>query len=367
MKFQIIDSQDRKMLRSESYNFSFDKNTGLFARWGKTHNDDPAYSPIGPEILDIEITSGGQCKGGCSFCYKSNGGDKPVDNMSFETFEKMFQKFPKTLTQIAFGIMNIDSNPDFNKMIYYSRKTEGVIPNYTCHGMDTTTEDAKYAKDFCGGIAVSIVDKEESYNSIHKYIQAGLKQVNIHYMISEETYDRAFTIIDDISNDKRLKGLNAIVFLQYKPKGRGTHHFNSLSSWDKFKKLTDYCDKHQVNYGFDSCSSPMVMKSMENNKNKNNIIQFVEPCESTLFSGYINWKAEFFPCSFVEGAPGWEKGIDILSCDDFINDVWNHKKVSRFRKDVIESSSACHGCEFSKNCRKCIVYKSITSCDCKEQ
>lgn len=364
MKYRIVDGPNTKALRSENYNFFFNKNTGLFARWGKTQEEDPAYSPIGPEILDIEITSGGQCKGGCSFCYKSNGGNKPVNNMSFETFKTIFDKFPKNLTQIAFGIMNIDSNPDFDKMMFYSRMDGGVVPNYTCHGMDTTNEDAEFARDFCGGIAVSIVDKEQSYNTIRKYIRAGLKQVNIHYMISEETYERAFEIIDDIKSDQRLQGLNAIVFLQYKPKGRGTHHFTSLNSHEKFKKLTDYCDMNQVNYGFDSCSSPMVMRSMERNKNKERIIQFVEPCESTLFSGYINWKGEFFPCSFVEGCEGWEEGIDLTKIDNFLTDVWNHPKVVSFRKGLMKSSHKCSSCEFKPHCRKCIVYKTITNCEC---
>lgn len=359
MNYQLTDDKYTKSLKSLNYNYFFNKKTGLFVRWGRTQDDDPLYSAFGPEILDIEITSGGQCKGGCSFCYKSNGGKVPVNNMTLGTFKSIFDKFPSLLTQIAFGIMNINSNPEFNDIMSYAR-SKGVIPNYTCHGIDTTEQDAQFAKQICGGIAVSIVDKDASYSSIRKYLDAGVEQVNIHYMISEETYDRAFDIIHDISEDDRLEGLNAIVFLQYKPKGRGVHKFTSITDNNRMRKLIQYCNEMNVNYGFDSCSSPLVMKSLKSNKDK--IMQFIEPCESTLFSGYINWKGEFFPCSFVEGTESWKEGLKIVETDNFVEDIWNHPKVVSFREEVINSTKGCKNCEFKNSCRKCIVYNSITNC-----
>jgi sulfatase maturation enzyme AslB (radical SAM superfamily) len=86
-----------------SYNYKFDKITGEFRRWGKTIDDDPEYSPAGPEILDIEISSG-KCSGNCKFCYKGNSVNQDAVNMTFETFKKIIDKLPKTLTQVAFGI-----------------------------------------------------------------------------------------------------------------------------------------------------------------------------------------------------------------------------------------------------------------------
>ena len=67
----LISSDNFKRVRSEYYNYDFNKETGFFARWGKTFTDDPKLSPFGPEILDIEI-SVGECSGNCSFCYKLN-------------------------------------------------------------------------------------------------------------------------------------------------------------------------------------------------------------------------------------------------------------------------------------------------------
>ena len=59
---KIIDRNNGKALFSEDYNFIFKKNDGFFMRWGKTKEDDPQFSPYGPEILDLEISSG-KCNG----------------------------------------------------------------------------------------------------------------------------------------------------------------------------------------------------------------------------------------------------------------------------------------------------------------
>ena len=58
-----------KLMVSPDYNWSFNPDDGTFIRWGKTLTDDPEFSPYGPEILDIEVST--ICTRGCKFCYKS--------------------------------------------------------------------------------------------------------------------------------------------------------------------------------------------------------------------------------------------------------------------------------------------------------
>ena len=36
----------------------------------------------------------------------------------------------------------------------------------------------------------------------------------------------------------------------------------------------------------------------------------------------INAYGEYFPCSFTEGTKGWEKGIDVISCRDFVEECF---------------------------------------------
>lgn len=57
-----------KVFRSKNYNYNFNLSNGMFARWGKTRDDDPEWSPFGPEIMDIEISDGESCPMTCAFC-----------------------------------------------------------------------------------------------------------------------------------------------------------------------------------------------------------------------------------------------------------------------------------------------------------
>jgi hypothetical protein len=91
-KIKIFENPKAKAFRSENYNFNFNKQSGLFMRWGKTEDDDPIVGL--PEILDIEVSE--ICHGvnnvPCPFCYKSNVGFKGR-NMSLETFKKVIDNF----------------------------------------------------------------------------------------------------------------------------------------------------------------------------------------------------------------------------------------------------------------------------------
>ena len=333
---KIFDKENRKALISENYNFIFNKDTGFFARWGKTFKEDPQTSPFGNEILDLEISSG-KCMGKCKFCYKDNGGDQPTHNMTFEEFKIIFKKLPRTVCQIAFGICDISTNSDFFLMMEYARE-HNVIPNYTCHGLDVTPEVAKRTSELCGAVAVSLVNKEKTYDAVKMFsINNNMNQCNLHFMLSTETYDKAFKVIDDISLDPRLKKLNAIVFLQYKHKNPKST-FHSVLDVDKYTKLINYCDEKKINYGFDSCSAHIFIESLKDNPNKEKIEQMAEPCESICMSYYINCKGIGYPCSFVEGI---EEGVDVLNCEDFLEDVWNGKISKKWRKKLLKNNRNC--------------------------
>lgn len=74
MNYKIVDGKKLKVLQSEDCNYVFNKVNGTMMTWGKTMDDDPEYSKVGPFIADIEVTT--ICHGingvVCPFCYKSN-------------------------------------------------------------------------------------------------------------------------------------------------------------------------------------------------------------------------------------------------------------------------------------------------------
>jgi hypothetical protein len=339
MNKAVIGSKgDRTYLRSKDYNFIFDRKSGFFARWGKTQEDDPQYSPFGPEIADIEIAT--SCKGVgvvCDFCYKKNNPNG--EYMTLETFKKLFAKLPATITQIAFGIGDIDSNPDMWKIFKFCRDNK-VIPNVTVNGAGITDEIADHLAGVCGAVAVSVYDEELSFNTIKKLTDRGMDQINIHFLIANETFEKARSLIYDRKNDPRLEKMNAIVFLSLKKKGRAKNRYTQLPQ-EKFNQLVRFALSENVAIGFDSCGAVKFLNAVGNDSEYE---QYIEPCESTLFSSYWNVKGEFFPCSFMEGETDWKDGIKLDEVEDFSNDLWNSERVIEFRNRVIKCRECKQSC-----------------------
>ena len=358
MVIKHIETETMKMIRSETYNYNFNKKTGFFARWGRTEDDDPPYAP-GPEIIDIEISKG-RCLVGCKFCYKANTSNAShSDYMTLEQFKTILDKIPKTLTQIAFGITDINSNPDFFPIMEYAR-SQGVAPNYTCNGWQVTPEVARRTAETCGAVAVSIYHKDNSYNAIKAFTDAGMTQVNIHFMLSEETYQKALDLVRDVATDPRLAKLRAIVFLAYKPKGTNAGEYHTVKSLEQYQQLIDLCEELDVGYGMDSCSAPMYIKAIQKKTNRIELSTYVESCESSLFSGYINVHGRFFHCSFTEGHKMWGEGLDVLNCEDFTKDVWNSPLVSKFRHLSVGSLKK-NPHQDCGDCRSCLIFPSINA------
>ena len=395
---QVLENKRTRLVRSEGYNTNFDKETGLFMRWGKTKEDDPVMSPV-PEIADIEISSG-MCHNSCPFCYKSNMANKELHNMTFEQFKNIFHKLTKTvveveyengnkntgeynssfgcwniaetkdeidtyirtkltnlgykiknvriynkglLSQIAFGITSPKDNPDFFRMMQYSREFD-VIPNYTCNGVDMTQDIAERSVKVCGAIALSAcTNREETYNAIKRLSDLGFKQINIHQVSMTSTYEDIINLLQDTQTDDRLKGLNAIVLLKYKPKGTNAGKFTQLNQ-EQYNTIFNLARSLGVSIGFDSCSCYSFLNAIEGREDYDSLAQCAEPCESTLFSIYINSECKVFPCSFCEtenrNGLDWNQGISLLDAES-LEEIWQGERFKEFRTALINKGRMC--------------------------
>ena len=275
-------------------------------------------------------------------CYKANTPDGTY--MSYETFTRIFDLVneSRTLTQIAFGVdARAESNPDMLAIMEYSRR-HGVIPNVTVANI--SPEKAKDLASVCGAVSVSrYQDKEQCYNSIQYLHDAGLKYINIHCMLSEETVGLVLETFQDYLSDPRLKYITAIILLSLKQKGRGVgyHPVPQIS----FTQLYQEALENDIPLGFDSCTyHKMVQASKDLSIPQKEIeeLQIVaDPCESGLMSLYADVNGTVFPCSFMESADEWDEGISLLKAKNFLTDVWKHPKMELWRKNLLGNDRRC--------------------------
>lgn len=355
--YSLHEDERFKCIASSDYNLLFNKQTGFLARWGKTKDDDPDWSPFGPELADIEISSAapedltnvgslttitqGGCNGiGCKkFCYKQNTSNQTV-HMTLELFKGIMDRMPRTLTQIAFGVCSINSNPDVWEIFAETRR-RGCVPNVTVNGQGITDDIAAKLSSLCGAVAVSVnpENQEIAYNAVKKLTKDyGMSQVNFHIVLSLDTVSFVKSVVDDMQNDPRLSELNALVMLAFKDKGC-TGCFQPVTL-DAYREVIAYCDEYGTRYGFDSCSAHTYLRAIEGHPNADQLEQCVEPCESGLFSIYINVFGHVSACSFCEGMDMWADGIDVMSYDTFV-DLWNCDKMKAWRQRILDNDREC--------------------------
>lgn len=349
-RIHVYLTETGKHVRSKSYNYDFDARTGRFARWGATQAEDPVCAPA-PEIADIEVSTACHgVHGPCKFCYKNN--TTTGVNMTLDEFKVVLSKFPKTLTQFAAGISDVDANPELYEILQHSRNS-GVVPNITINGARMTERDYTELARLCGAVAVSHYDDDVCYDACAKLTAAGCKQVNIHQLLSEETYDECLKTVQDRAQDPRLKDVRSIVFLTAKPKGRGDC-LTPVRSVSKYRALIDTALAAGTGFGFDSCSAPLFLAAMRDDVNYAEYQMLAEPCESMLFSIYVDAKGYVWPCSFL--ADSEFPRIKLADVED-ISAVWQHPAVLEWRARLLATATSDNA--LVGGCRECPAYPGI--------
>ena len=307
----VVDTSTHKFVVNETardYYQIFNKTTGFNVRMGKTFEDDPSWCPLGPEILDLEISINGCPRVGgasCKFCYKNNT-DKPATNMSLADFKKIVGKFPRNLSQIALGITGVQTNPDFKEMLRWLREDMGIVPNYTLSGADLNDDIFEATLKYCGRVAVSVyeTDKNLCYNTIKRFNERSPNFCNMHLILS----------------DYNLKFVNEVLDASVLP---------CTLSFETLDAVIQRCEKIGIGYGFDSCSCGLVQDYFKS-KGKEELIKYCEPCESSRQSGYINTFGQYFHCSFCEHVPNF-KSYNFLT-DDFDFEKFWVEDCEKYRK-----------------------------------
>ena len=347
----VLDSAAWKLTVNDrkDYHCFFSKLDGFNCRFGAKVEDNPEYCGLGPEILDLEISQNGCVpvpgSTNCRYCYKNNTNAKPT-NMAFETFKKIIDSFPKNLSQIAFGITGLKTNPDMERMFEYCRGI-GIVPNVTTVGADMDERMKDVLCKWCGAVAVSCYTgaKELCYKTIKELHDHAKEKygrdlhVNMHIVVSKDNMAHLKEVLRDIA-DKKVDGLRSVVLLRIKPKGRAAK-MDCKIPLDVYEELVSFCLENKISFGFDSCSATPVMEVLKK-LGRQELCSSCEPCESSKLSSYINVRGQYWSCSFAEGTD-FIKPVDVLAYAS-ATEWWNSDDVRK-----------CRFCE-NPACASCPIY-----------
>lgn len=349
----------RKFDRKNRFVSIFNPDNGFYARSGvideegKDTGIDPFMSSF-PELIDVGIMQTCVCAKKCNVdCYQK-ASERTGNNMSVDDFKNIVEQCKGKCFQFALGgAGDVDTHENFEEILKICRDNS-IVPNFTTSGIAMTKEKADICKKYCGAVAVSEHFADYTDRALDLLIDAGVK-TNIHYVLSNKSID---TAIERLKCNGFKKGINAVVFLTYKPVGHGIEE-NVLKADDpRVKEFFELVDtgKFRHKIGFDSCSCPGVV-----NFTKNVSMDSMDFCEGGRFSAYIDANMNMMPCSFANQDSSW-----FVSLRDYsIQDAWDGDIFERFRYSLRHSCKKCANRDMCAG--GCPLVNNITLCSRKER
>lgn len=314
----------------------FNPDNGFYVRSGVIDADgkDTGIDPFMrcfPSLIDIGIMERCVCAHKCNVdCYQK-AIDRTGSNMSLENYLSIMEQCKGKVLQVALGgAGDVDTHENFEEILKATREY-GIIPNFTTSGIAMTKEKAEICKKYCGAVAVSWHFASYTDEAIDMLLDAGVK-TNIHYVLSAKTIDDA---IQKLRTNSFKMGINAVVFLLYKPIGLGK--MENILTYDnpKVKEFFELIDSGKFHHkiGFDSCSCSGIV----NFTSKINL-DSMDYCEGGRHSMYIDANMNAMPCSFGNQDPKYFVSLK----NHTIQEAWDGEVFERFRNSLRHSCASCH-------------------------
>lgn len=313
-----------------------------------------------PELIDVGIMghcdNSDYCRKAGIDCYQK-GSVVSVPHMSHDMFLKIVKQATGKTFQIALGgAGDPNKHPQFEEILKSCRKYR-IVPNMTTSGFLMKDTEIELIKKYCGAVAVSwysrLIEGTESnqhtINAIERLIKYGCT-TNVHFVVSKDTIDEAI-----IRLEKNLfpRGINAVVFLLYKPVGDGVPEKVLLNTDNRIRKFLYLATNknHPYKIGFDTCFTPAILKWAHTVPNA-----CVDACEAATFSMYIDSQMNCYPCSFDI----WNETCTESLNDKTLQEIWLGKKFNTFRNWKKDKCINCHqrvfcqgGCKILENIDLC--------------
>jgi radical SAM protein with 4Fe4S-binding SPASM domain len=180
-------------------------------------------------------------------------------------------------------------------------------------------------------------------------VDAGIK-TNLHFILDSSSIDQATELLKGRFNHL-LDDVNAVIFLTFKPRGRGSESLclKPGVSLNRFVAQvgSNGCSAH---IGFDACFVPILMSQTVID------VDYVDSCECAFFSVYIDEEMNVKPCSFAAG------NLDSFNLRRHsMEEIWT-QHFSDYRKRLLDHACG-EDCKHSPSCHgRCAYFDNLISC-----
>lgn len=323
---------DKNYMRSLNY-----KNCSI---WNKKQNYLSAP-------LNIHFNLTNKCSKQCKYCY-TDSTPEGNNGLSLPKIKEIIDKLSEMMVfTIAYGGGEPFSRKDIFEIAKYTRK-KGIVPNITTNGMYINESNVRDCRVF-GQVHISVDLLEENmpiedrrwYKAIRLLKKTGIN-VGINYVVNKESYNR----LEDICYYAKKNGIKNIIFLRFKPFGRGKNLYNQLKlSYQEninfFPLIKKFSKKYQLRPMIDCSFLPMVYWHYPDIET----LKFlgIQGCGGGNYIVEIDYLGHVRCCSFCKSYAGNAMELDSL---------WNNSPHFKLFRDWIQQAPfPCSSCKYLEVCK----------------
>ncbi len=323
-----------------------------------------------PTLIDFQITE--RCGLGCPQCYASslpNGID-----VSWEDAELAAKYMQEAgVLQVAIGGGEPLYHPRFKDLLALF-SDHGLVPNLTTTGLGMKAHDLAAMKRYTGAVAMSLEGVGDKFSlrrrqgftvfrkTAERFLDAGIPLV-MQVTVSATNLPDIPEIVEFCRDIGPLYG---VVFLNYKPAGRG-------ESYDKPLSSLSYAEVHRIlthavrelhpvtRVGFDCCFTPGLSGIETSLSFKPGTI--LEGCSATRSGLGLSPHLDVLPCTFLP-----DKKLGNLK-EKSLKEIWHDRRAQSFRGAMVAhkaKDSRCGSCAVSSHCLGGCSVWNLVGCQTKE-
>lgn len=307
-----------------------------------------------PTLVDLQVTT--RCTMGCPHCYSSS--EPEGVHMAFEDVERLFRQLADAgVCQIAIGGGEPLLHPEIVRILELGRDL-GLVLNLTTTGIGLSPRVLDALAGCCGAVALSLEDVGEGFAARRRlgfaHFEAAQEKLRgrgirlvFQVTLSAQNLPRLPAIVDYCLTVRDLYG---VIFLAYKPVGRGDGYETALSAVDPaalypwlrqaFLRLSGH-----TKVGYDCCLTPGIAGiDLELGFSE---LDLLEGCSAARTSVGVGTNLDVIPCTFVT-----HRVLGNLRERPFM-DIWARPDDAAFRADLDtlgDDAEACSTCRLRKSC-----------------
>jgi radical SAM protein with 4Fe4S-binding SPASM domain len=307
-----------------------------------------------PTLVDLQITR--KCNMGCPHCYACS--DPAGEHMALSDVAMTLRQLAQLgVCQLAIGGGEPGLHPHLVEVLELAHGL-GMVPNLTTTGDGMTPRVLEAFARYCGAVALSLEDVGPGFSarrrSGFRFFESSLQRLRdwgiptvFQITLSAENLHRLPAMTDYCL---QTAGLYGVIFLAYKPVGRGEGYQSSLAAVDPsvlYPQLRDAFLRlaGHTRVGYDCCLTPGITGiDLELGFTDRDLL---EGCSAARTSVGITADLEVVPCTFATHRP-----LGNLRSQSF-EQIWRGRPAAAFRErlDALgDRSAACRECRSRAQC-----------------